>query len=471
MQRHIKHSESGSIIVSVLLMTLFLTTLVYSLIVLANANMARARARILILQAQYAAESGADAAIATLNNTNSSYTGTGASEVVVLNNGRYKATYVTTVANGSNTNERIVTATGKLYEPANTATPKYQRSIEIKASRSTTTTTSAMVSRNVINIQSGVKNLTAVDVTLNGYILMNKNTTNLIAENITVGGRMTGAGNCSIAGAGNLLKPAAFTHGGQTKTNIVMAYNNCITPPGNTSNTNFNISANNSNIQPIQSTFIPWSQYMDSNYLAASSGCNDWTTGAFPRTIPSTAKRSHYPDSGNGVAASCGTNGDLSLGTGQYNITDNVHIRANICPDTTNCNPVFYNPTSNIKYIFVEGTVGFDGVKTAAGSGPIAIISYGSDPASRTSVCPEGGAVYIGNGETDAPDLYLLATNGLCLDKTKFTSAKALGGLSGKNLYISSSPGTVFDLALDETFPTASIPVNLAWKATQYRRL
>jgi hypothetical protein len=120
-----------------------------------------------------------------------------------------------------------------------------------------------------------------------------------------------------------------------------MAYNNCISPPGNTSNANFNITANSGNISTVTSLYIPWSQYMDSSYTAANS-CNDWTTGASPRKIPATAssKKTHYPDSSSNVATTCGTNGDIDLGSNQYNITDNVHVRASLCAANA-CDPTF----------------------------------------------------------------------------------------------------------------------------------
>jgi hypothetical protein len=122
--------------------------------------------------------------------------------------------------------------------------------------------------------------------------------------------------------------------------------------------------------------------------------------------------------------------------------------------------------------MFIEGAVNFNSLQTAAGSGPIILISYGADPASKTSVCPLGGAIYIGNtGNTSAPAMYLLANNGVCMDKTKFSTSPALGGLSGKNVYIATNPGTPFDLKLDTSFDTSSIPIDLSWHADRYRRL
>jgi hypothetical protein len=115
--------------------------------------------------------------------------------------------------------------------------------------------------------------------------------------------------------------------------------------------------------------------------------------------------------------------------------------------------------------------VNFSGVQTAPGSGSIVIINYGADPASKAGSCPLGGSMYLGNGDsTSAPNLYMLSLNGVCLDKTKFDSDPALGGVSGKNLYIATNPGSPWDLALDNTFPTQQIPIDLAWRATRYQR-
>jgi hypothetical protein len=468
-----KITQGGSIIISILIVMLFLSIVVSGLIVYASSNLTRGRSRVLTLESQYAAESGADAAIGYLNaDPSASYTGSGG-EVTVVSNNLYKATFSTTVAAGSASNEKIITSIGRVYSPASATTASYTRKLEVVTQRTSDMVgVTGILSRNIIELQSGVKNVYAKDLYVNGYIDTNKNTTNIVAENITVGGKNTGATNCSIGGPGNLVKPATFTAPGQTKTKIITAFNNCINPPGNTSNTNFDVSANQTTISRVQSTFIPWSQYMDVSYTNAGN-CNDWTTGSSPRQIPAVlgSKKTHYPDSGSNVSSACGTSGDLNLGSSQYNITDNVHIRANLCA-ASGCSPIFYNPTSTTRYIFVEGSANFNSITTASGSGPLILIVYGADPASKVSVCPLGGAIYVGDtGNTSAPAMYFLANNGVCLDKTKFSTTPALGGLSGKNIYIATNPGTPFDLKLDTTFDSSKVPINLSWHATRYRRI
>ncbi len=469
-----RHKQHGSILVTILTVMIFLSLTVMSLAVLVNSNVVRSRGRILLLQAQYAAESGADTAIAYLNSDpTASYTGT-STDITVITGPTYKATFAVSVAAGSTGKQRIITATGKVYSPKSSATPRYTRKIKVTAQRSTTTTASSIVSRNILAISSAVKNVNARDIYVNGYITMAKNSTTLTAENITVAGKNTGATNCSIGGSGSLAKPSSFTNPGQTKTNLTLGYNNCISPPGNTSNASFNVTANSGNISTVTSLYIPWSQYMDSGYTAAGN-CNDWTTGASPRKIPGTptSKKTHYPDNGSTISASCGTSGDLALGSNQYNITDNVHVRANFCAASA-CDPTFYNPTANAYFVFIEGTVNFGSVQTAAGSGPIIFVIYGADPASKTSVCPYGGAMYLGQHgavTTDAPGLYFLAQNGICLDGTKFNGNPSLGGIGGKNIYIATQSGNPFDLALDPNYPVSQIPLDLSWRETGYERL
>jgi hypothetical protein len=467
-------NERGSIMVTILVIMIFMTSLLFSLIILSNANLHRARGRIQLLQAQYSAESGADAAIAILNSGNTTYAGSGG-EVAVLSTGQWRSTFSTTVANGADAKERVITATGYIYSPASSTTPDYSRTIRVTAQRSSTTTASSIVSRNIIDIASGVKNLYARDIYANGYINMSKNTTYLVAENVTIAGKNTGSGNCSIGGTGNLLKPVSFTDPAQTKTRLTLAFNNCINPPGNASNADFDVLVNNTNVTAIQSTYIPWSQYMDGSYQDSPGGCSDWTTGASPRNIPSTGntKKTHYPDSANNVAASCGTGGSLDLGSNQYNIQDNVHIRANLCA-SSGCDPTFNNPTSDVVYVFIEGSINFTSVKTVAGSGPMVFIAYGADPASKAADCPLGGAIYLGqqgSSNTEAPAIYFLAMNGLCIDKTKFDNEPALGGIGGKNIYVASNPATPRDLRLDPSFPVDEIPIDLSWRQVGYERL
>lgn len=469
----VKTTQSGSIIVSLLIITIVLSGFVYGLLSLSNATIARSRQRVFVLQAQYAAESGADSAITKLNQ-DETYPGT-SGEITLLDGERYRATYDVSVSAGATSKQRVVTATGSVYVPANASNASYTRTIEVTAEQSSDTTSSGLLSRNIMHFQSGVKSVAATDVFVNEYIFIQRNTTDLVAENITVAGRDTGPGNCSIEGMGNLVKPDSFSDPAQTKVNIRTAYNNCITPPGNSDTSDFTVSANESNISKVQSTYIPWSFILDSGYGAAGS-CADWEVANTTVDIPSAGNDglTHYPDDGDGVASSCGDDGSLDLGDKEYNLTDHVHIRADLCADG-GCEPIFNNPDTgedSVKYVFVEGWINFNQLTSAPGSGPIVFVSYGTDPASKTKRCPLGGSIFLGNsGNTSAPAIFLLATNGACLDRTRFGSEPALGGISGKNIYISTNPGTPFDLEIDPSFPVDEIPIDLSWRAVRYKSI
>ena len=470
-------SQEGSLLVTVMVIMMFLMIMLLSLMLLAQINLGRARERILTLQTQYTAETGADIALSRLNTGNLTAFAYGSEVEIVKSDNAYRATYQMKMEDGATGNEKIITAIGRVYTPANAASARYTRTVRVTAKRTSSAVANSIVSRNIIHVASSVKDVWAKDLFVNEYIQLDKNTTQLIAESITVAGKNTSASNCSIAGSGKLAKPTTFTDASQTKTILNLAYNNCISPPGNTSNADFTVNPNQTNIQKVQSTYIPWNYTMGgASYVAAPGGCNDWTSGA-TRTIPSAgnANKTHYPDSGSGIIASCGTSGTIDLGTSTVTINDHAHVRANICSSSSPCAPTFNNPTGSLKFVFVEGTVAFGAVKTTTGSAPIAIVAYGGDPASLSGVCPLGGAAYLGPTSSDqvnAPDLYLIAVNGgFCAEKTKFGASKSLGGVSGKNVYLATNSGTPFDLSFDPSFPLNQIPVNLSWKATQYERI
>lgn len=467
-------ANRGSIIVTILVVMLFMTTVLFGLLVLSNANLNRARQRVLLLQAQYSAESGADAALATLNGGNSTFTGT-SSDVTVVTATNYKSTYATSLSLSADGSTMTITATGKVYSPLSATSPTYTRKIRVTATRISGSSASSVMSRNILAIGSSVKNVIAKDVFLNGYIDIASNSTDFTAENITIAGKKTGSTNCSISGRGDLKAPSSFSNPAQTKVNVKLAYSNCVSL--NPSSSSFNVSTNQTDISPIQSMYLPWSTYMDSSYQNSPTGCSDWTGSGSTITIPSTGntKKTHYPDAGSGIASTCGSSGDITLKNGStttYNIADNVHIRANLCA-TNACEPKFNNTSGSIKYVFVEGDINFDSVNTASGSSPIVFVSYGIDPASHAGACPYGGSIYLGNGNSNtfAPAIYFLATNGICFYQTKFSNTPALGGVGGKNVYIATNSGSPFYLGLDPNFPVSSIPINLSWRATGYERL
>lgn len=472
--------ERGSLLVTTLIIMMFLSVVILSLMFLGGMNMQRASSRITLLQAQYSAETGADIGLSLLNSAGAFTYGVYSPEKTILTNATmYRATYQMKIDDdpGGDPNIKVITSVGKVYTPSNSAQAKYTRAVRVTAKRSSQTSAASIISRNVLHIASSVKTVLARDLLVNEYIVMDKNTNQLSAETLTVGGKRSDANNCSISGSGKLVKPSSFTNPGQTTTILNLAYDNCITPPGHMSNADFTVNENRTDIEKVQSTYIPWGYVMNSSYANSPSGCSDWTTGTFPRSIPSTGntKKTHYPNTLSGVSTGCGTNGTLNLGNGSYTIRDHIHVRANICAPNSPCAPTFSNPDNDIKFIFVEGSLSFSAVKTT-GIGSIVFVVYGSDPPELSGACPIGGAAYLGPTNSDnvnAPNLYLIAVNGgFCAEKTKFGNAiKSLGGVSGKNVYIATNSGTPFDLRFNPEFPVEQIPINLSWKAATYQRI
>lgn len=488
MHRNHPQRNSGSILVTVLIIMAVASITLVSLYSLATLNLQRASQRLFILQAQYSAESGADAGISRLNSGNltpysySASAGQPGSETLVLQNGSmFRTTYQTMLQSTADPNTILITSIGRVYSPASATNASYLKKVRITAKRSSGSVGSSIVSRNIVEIASSVKNVTAKDLYVNNYIQTDKNVNVLTVQNVTVGGNDATAGKCSIAGPGKLQQPSSYTNPGQTTTVLNLAYNNCISAgslldsTGASNPSAFTIKTNQTNVTQIQSTNIPWNYVMDSSYVAAPAGCNDWVGSTI--TIPSTAgsHATHYPDTGSGVSSSCGSSGTINLGTATVTINDNAHLRANLCSSSSPCSPTFNNPTGSMKYVFVEGTLAFDAITTAPGSAPIVFVVYGTDPSALSGTCPLGGAAYLdktASSQINAPAAYIIAVNGgFCANGTKFGSSKALGGVSGKNIYIATSSGTPFDLSFDPSFPVSQIPINLSWKAATYEQL
>lgn len=480
-------NQSGSIIVSIMVIMIFLTMTIMSLAVVSQSNITRSTQRIYLLQAQYAAESGADIVVANLNTSAGSYADSGVEKVLFTYAPNYRATYKSTVTDTPNPNKKLVVSVGSVYQPATATAPKFTYKINVAVERSSMQYTASIVSRNSVEIASSVKAVIAKSLFVNEYVRANKNTNDVQIDDLTIAGKYPDGGSCSLSGTGNLVRNPSLPAG--TKAKLRMAFNNCMDPtPGNTSNADFDITANDSSLQKIASIYIPWSYKMNNNDGGGNytnGNCSDWSASA--PTIPSSgnARKTHYPDSGPGTApaSSCGGSGtspaDLNLGNKTITLNDHVHIRGHLCKAYT-CTPKFINPdASKPKFVFVEGVINFENI-TADNSSPgdIIFISYAtSQTISASKQCPsDSAAIRLGKDGSNsliAPKAYFIATNGmLCVDQTKFsTGVKSIGGVSGKDIYLSSVSGTTFELTFNPEFPLSSIPLDLSWGATDVKRM
>jgi hypothetical protein len=481
-------TQSGSIIVSIMVIMIFLTMTVLSLGVISQSNLTRATQRIHLLQAQYAAESGADAVVAYLNSSSGTYPSSGVEKELFTYAPTYRATYQATVTDHpTDANKKVVSSIGRVYQPSTATSAKRTYTLNVTLDRSSVQFTSSIVSRNSVEVASSVKAVVAGSLYVNEYLRVNKNTTDITIDDLTVAGKYPDGNSCSISGTGNLVRNSNLPAG--TKAKIVMAYSNCMdVPPGNTSDADFDITANDSSLQKIASIYIPWSYKMnndDGGGAYTNGNCSDWTAAS--PTLPSSgnARKTHYPDSGAGVvtASSCGgsdpTPADLSLGNKTYTLNDHVHVRANLCK-ASSCTPKFINPDADSpKFVFVEGVINFERVTVDSSSpGEVIFISYStSQTISASKQCPSNSAAIRlgkdGSNSLLAPKAYFIATNGmLCVDQTKFDSGvQSLGGVSGKDIYLSSNSGATFELTFNPSFPLSSIPLDLSWRASNIKRV
>ncbi len=483
---HKSDSQSGSILVSLLVIMIFLTITVMSLAVISQGNITRSSQRIFLLQAQYAAESGSDAVVAYMNSSGN-YADSGVEKTLFTYAPTYRATYQATVADSADANQKVITSVGRVYQPSTATTPRYTYKISTTLERSSTQFASSIVSRNSVEVASSVKAVMASTMYVNEYVRANKNTTDIQIDDLVIAGKYPNASNCSLSGAGNLVRNPDLPAG--TKAKLRMGYSNCMdATPGNTSDSNFEVTANDSSIQKIASIYIPWSYKMNNGdaggeYL--NGNCSDWLAAS--GTIPSSgnARKTHYPNDGAGTvpASQCGGSGsspaDLSLGSKTFTLNNHVHIRANLCK-ASSCTPKFINPdAADPKYVFVEGVINFENVTVDATSpGEVIFISYSTSqtiPGSKQ--CPSNSAAIRlgkdGSNSLHAPKAYFIATNGmLCIDQTKFDSGvESVGGISGKDLYLSSNSGASFSLAFNPDFPLSSVPLDLAWRASNVKRI
>lgn len=487
-EMHNSRQESGSILVSILIIMIFLTMTVLSLAVVSQTNITRATQRIYLLQAQYAAESGADAVVAYLNSSSGSYADSGTEKTLYTYDPNYRATYQATVTDDpADANKKNVHSIGRVYQPASATTARFTYRINVKLERSSIAFTSSIVSRNSVEVASSVKAVVAKSLFVNEYVRAHKNTTDIMIDDLTVAGKYPDGNNCSLSGAGNLVRNSSLPEG--TKAKIHMAYTNCMdATPGNTSDADFDVIANDTSLEKIASLYIPWSYKMNNNDGGgeyADGNCSDWAAAS--PTIPSSgnARKTHYPDSGAGTvpASSCGGSGsapaDLNLGSKTYTINDHAHVRAHLCKAYT-CTPTFINPDADKpKFIFVEGVINFERVTVDSTSpGDIVFISYStSQNIAASKQCPsDSAAIRLGKDGSNsllAPKAYFIATNGmLCVDQTKFDSGvKSLGGISGKDIYLSSNSGATFELTFSPEFPLSSIPLDLSWRASNVKRV
>ncbi|MEX0919598.1 MAG: hypothetical protein WDZ32_00460, partial [Candidatus Saccharimonadales bacterium] len=162
--------NQGMILPTMLVIMLVTLTVILSLSSLALAQMNRADRGVMAANALLVAEAGAEKTLRELN-IDSGFAGYQTEEVLAEDNIQGRTTYQTTIAEGSLSNEKIITSTGRVYMPANSTQPEVVRSIRLVVVGTTTddyavrTGPGGLIMTNSATVANG-------DVYVNGYIDM-----------------------------------------------------------------------------------------------------------------------------------------------------------------------------------------------------------------------------------------------------------------------------------------------------------
>lgn len=165
-----------------ILPTLLFTTMFISFVILYAANLALsysniANREIYKVNAQMAADAGIDQALNLINTQGiSALSGVELNEKELLNNGKIRTSFITSISNGLNESEKTLIVTGKTYAPANSSKPSSERryKVDIKAVTSGNSPASVVSGVGGLILKNNSK-ITGGDVIVNGTITVNIN--------------------------------------------------------------------------------------------------------------------------------------------------------------------------------------------------------------------------------------------------------------------------------------------------------
>ena len=174
MIKNIRTSNSGFILPLFLITTLMISIIIMTIATTANTDYRLATRETYKVGAQFAADAGLDKALIDLT-ANGSWTGSGG-EVTVLNDGKMKTTYSTTLIDGATTDKKVLSVVAKTYSPSTATSPKITRKYEmdIQAVTSGTGPSSVVTGVGGLTLNSNAK-ISGGDVVVNGKITLSNN--------------------------------------------------------------------------------------------------------------------------------------------------------------------------------------------------------------------------------------------------------------------------------------------------------
>ena len=377
--------QRGFILMSTVIVTAFLITLVILIAQLSMNHFASAKRNYYSVQASSAAEAGVEKFMLEINQDRN-HTGSGG-EVTLYEDSRGKTSYQTTVANGSLSNEKVITATGRYYLPGRSSA-FLTRKLKV-------------IIRGLnpfkYGLQTGIGPLYLYgntglngEVFTNSRILIQDNTVDLQGT-IKAAGRNT-ANDCSIEGNGDI--PDSI---------INVAYKVCLPTPGST-------------VTQYDSTITPQTlPGVDKNTILGN--ITSTASCASVNTAPYRLAQAHYPNTGSGTSGGC----NVSLSANQtYTLEGDVHIRGNLTADR-NVFKVSENLSRDI-YVLVEGRINI------SGNGSSVIPNNASYGVTFVSYDPTNS-----NGDKNSADAIEISGNSLSLN-ARFLNETGSFGLTGRGL-------------------------------------
>lgn len=169
-----KLQQKGFILPLFLITTLMISIIIMTIAITANSDYRLSSRETYKVNAQFAADAGLDKALVDLTNT-PSWTGSGG-EITVLDDGKIKTTYTTTLLSGASPDKKILSVVAKTYSPTTSATPKITRKYEMDVQAVTSGFGASSVVTGVggLTLSNNAK-ISGGDVVVNGKVTLSNN--------------------------------------------------------------------------------------------------------------------------------------------------------------------------------------------------------------------------------------------------------------------------------------------------------
>lgn len=433
----LRGNQDGVVLTSALLAMVALISIALAVFNFSLYHLIGTRRSLAAVSALATAEAGVEKFMLEINK-DKNYPGSGGSVELFNNDIQGRGTYETTVVPGVLSNEKVLTATGKIYLPRNASQPFVTRKVKL-------------ILRGSVgfefNIQSGTGPIYVFgnssfdgEIHSNDFISIQDNAVS-ISGLISIAGRNETASSqynyCSVYRPGGT---ATFNSSTVKARHEILPPYASPAPPA----TDCGISSSNSTITDNDSTVLaePMPTVDKAGIIAGITGNEPCSTLNSPGgSEPYLIQSKHYPDN-----SSSGTTGGCNVilkPTKAYRLGGDIHIRGDLTIDRNTItvdNSLTYSPT-----IIVEGRIFITGNNTA-----ISVNSSGYGPVLA------GYNTLDSNGDKTLPNAIEIDGNAISLyanfvapdGSIGFRAKGSVGSLAGKSLVVNSSGTITFVPAL-----------------------